>query len=231
MPSDVQSEKNFSQRPAFQEWPMKRSTWSVSVLFAKTCSPAPCTSAGYFGLAAQKKDLSVVTVTRLTCFDMFQHIAVWWHNTQTPLGMRQCRHGISLEILFGKYSGNLFEIHFGSLSGILPDTCSAILSGIGTLSLATNPAPYLTYIAPFHLTIYSGKISDILSGIYPSVLSGILSDIYPGIPSHILSDIGAILFGILSGIFRALCLAPCLTHIVPLHTFWQKFGHYIWHIS
>ena len=79
--------------------------------------------------------------------------------------------------------------------------------------------------------IYSGKISDILSGIYPSVLSGILSDIYPGIPSHILSDIGAILFGILSGIFRALCLAPCLTHIVPLHTFWQKFGHYIWHIS
>ena len=56
MPSDVQSEKNFSQRPAFQEWPMKRSTWSVSVLFAKNVFlPHLETSAGCFGLAAQTK--------------------------------------------------------------------------------------------------------------------------------------------------------------------------------
>ena len=115
--------------------------------------------------------------------NMLRHVsthAVWWHNTQTPLGMRQCRHGISLEILFGKYSGNLFEIHFGSLSGILPDTCSAILSGIGTLSLAKNPAPYLTYIAPFHLTYILVKfltfsLAYILAFFLESYLTSILA--------------------------------------------------------
>ena len=62
---------------------------------------------------------------------MFQHMLSDGTTPKHPLGMRQNRHGISLDLLSGKYSGNLFEIHFGIVSGILPDTCSAILAGIG----------------------------------------------------------------------------------------------------
>ena len=131
--------------------------------------------------------------------NMLRHVsthAVWWHNAQTPLGMRQNRHGISPDILSGKYSGNLFEIHFGILSGILPDTCSVIQSGIGIKSGKETGTLSDTYWA-IPSDIYSGKSSGILPGIYPSILSGILPDIHPGIPSGIPSDIGAILFGIL----------------------------------
>ena len=110
--------------------------------------------------------------------------------------MRQNRHGISPDILSGKYSGNLFEIHFGILSGILPDTCSVIQSGIGIKSGKETGTLSDTYWA-IPSDIYSGKSSGILPGIYPSILSGILPDIHPGIPSGIPSDIGAILFGIL----------------------------------
>ena len=78
-----------------------------------------------------------------------------------------------------------------------------------------------------YIYIYSGILSDILSGIlsgiYSDILSGVLSGIYFDILSGIYSDI---LSGILSDIlfWHSLCLGPGAAHSLRARDSWHSSG-------
>ena len=108
-------------------------------------------------IGCSKKDLLVVTVTRLTCFDMFQHMLSDGTTPKHPLEWDRTVMAYPLT----SYLANIPAIYLRyTLAFYLAFYLTHALSFnlALALNLAKKPAPYLTYIGPFHLTYILAKV-------------------------------------------------------------------------
>ena len=131
MPSDVQSEKNFSQRPAFQEWTNEEIHVVSLRTFRKNVFSRTLHLRRVLWIGCSKRiDLSVVTVTRLTCFDMFQHMLSDGTTPKHPLEWDSAVMAYPLKF----YLANILAIYLKYI-------------------LAVYLAFYLTHALPFYLAL------------------------------------------------------------------------------